>query len=260
MGSAAAGRPQGPPSQLTEPARQVPPRLPQHLDEIDQLRAQMIQMEGLLERAVENGARRTSQRMQELVPVPLSWMGAPRARGYRLEDYGLLFTVDVPMPNQSFIMSIQLLDQGSSRVDDIFQALHAQIQQVTDRQAREQMAQVIQRVEAQVLGSEAAVRGATTVAAPRPSPPPPDPGQMYTADVKNALVEAILDYGDKLRLAQDEWLTVAARDASAGVAGPASLDDVTTATLRIRGSDLAALREGRITRDEARKRIDIKDF
>jgi hypothetical protein len=237
---------------------------PATADQADLLRSQISKMEGLLERAVQDGARQTSQKLQAVVPEPLLWNGTARARGYHLADYGLFFAVDIPMLSGSVIMSIQLLDQGMDRdrLEGVFQALHSKVQQLTDRSSRDQMDQTLRILEAQVLGVPAQAPGgeARPVAMARPAAPPPNPNDMYTTDVKNALVEAMLDYGDKLQVPPDEWLTVAARDAGSNRVGAGQLDDLTTMTLRIRGSDLAALGAGRLTREEARKRVEVREF
>jgi hypothetical protein len=36
--------------------------------------------------------------------------------------------------------------------------------------------------------------------------------------------------------------------------------DITTIFLRVRGGDLKALHEGRITREEARKRVEVREY
>jgi hypothetical protein len=55
------------------------------------------------------------------------------------------------------------------------------------------------------------------------------------------------------------WLTGAARGADADVEmGYFQEDMPTVVVLRAKGADLAAFREGRIGRDEAKRRIDVK--
>jgi hypothetical protein len=86
-----------------------------------------------------------------------------------------------------------------------------------------------------------------------------DPGSAYTTEVKTALVDAMLDYGTSIPIAENEWLTIAARDNNERIGGDDPYD-VTTIVLRVKGSDLAAFKSGRITRDEAVKRVSIKDY
>ena len=61
----------------------------------------------------------------------------------------------------------------------------------------------------------------------------------------------MLDYGNTISLAEGDWLSVAARANDA--MGQDAVDNVTV-LLRIRGSDLHALRVGSLSRDEARRR------
>jgi hypothetical protein len=52
---------------------------------------------------------------------------------------------------------------------------------------------------------------------------------------------------------------VAARDGTPQI-GSTEMYDVITIMLRIKGEDLAAYRADRITREEARKRVDVRQF
>lgn len=88
-----------------------------------------------------------------------------------------------------------------------------------------------------------------------------DPGLAYTEAVKNALVDAMIDYGGTLAIGPEEWLIVAARDNSQGGGLVASdPSDVMTVVLRIKGSDLTAFRSGRLTADEVRQRVEVRAF
>jgi hypothetical protein len=57
----------------------------------------------------------------------------------------------------------------------------------------------------------------------------------------------------------EEWLTVAARDNEERLA-PGDLYEVLTIVLRIKGADLAAFRAERLTREEARNRVEVREF
>jgi hypothetical protein len=96
-------------------------------------------------------------------------------------------------------------------------------------------------------------------AQPRPAPQTRDPNEMYTRAVKDALIDAMLDHSGPMDVAPGEWLTVAARDAD-GPLGPGEPYDAMTLVLRIKGSDLADFRAGRITRDQAQERVDVREF
>jgi hypothetical protein len=62
-----------------------------------------------------------------------------------------------------------------------------------------------------------------------------------------------------LKLGPEEWLTVAARDAQ-GPLTPGQPDDASTIVIRIKGSDLAAFHSNRLTPEEVRKRVEVKEY
>jgi hypothetical protein len=105
----------------------------------------------------------------------------------------------------------------------------------------------------------------STAPAPPPAPetpsadPPRDPSAVYEDEVKGALVDALLDYAGSLPLPSTEWVTVAARDAGY-VAFPDAVSDMVTVTLSVRVSDLVDFRAQRLTREEARTRVLVREF
>ena len=117
-----------------------------------------------------------------------------------------------------------------------------------------------------------------TLTPPRPpsSAPPPieeprivpdravlkDPNRAYTDAVQRALVDAMVDYSAPMLLGPNEWLTVAARDNEPrdSFAPQDPYEEVVTILLRIKGEDLAAYRSGKIDREEAKKRVQLREF
>jgi hypothetical protein len=63
-------------------------------------------------------------------------------------------------------------------------------------------------------------------------------------------------------LSENDWLTVAARDNEPRdtFAPQDPYEEVVTILLRIKGSDLAAYRAGKIDREEAKKRVELREF
>ena len=81
------------------------------------------------------------------------------------------------------------------------------------------------------------------------------------AEVRDALIDAMLDHGRGLDVAPAEWLQVAARrDDARPRLGPVDADVETSESIRVRGADLTDFLGGKITREEAIKRIDVKMF
>jgi hypothetical protein len=100
---------------------------------------------------------------------------------------------------------------------------------------------------------------------PAVAPLPPEaiewlsnPNAVYTSAVKSALIDAMLEHSQALAIGPEEWLTIAARD-NESRRNPGQGDDGGTITLRVKGSDLAALRASRITVEEARRRVEIRE-
>jgi hypothetical protein len=75
--------------------------------------------------------------------------------------------------------------------------------------------------------------------------------------VRDQLVNAMIRYSNSMDLRPDEWLTVEARG---GSEAPNQVTKPSTMNLRIRGSDLADFFAGRITLQEARKRVRVRGY
>jgi hypothetical protein len=235
--------------------------------QVDQIRFQISVMEGVLQSAAENGARQTAQELKNIVPDGVLWSGAPRARGFRLDNYGYFFDVEIPALRGSVAWSIEVLDRNQTLVQEqlsaSLQALRGQIQRVTDAGAREQLTQTLQRIELQVRSDAVpadAARSTTVSTTPARPAKPADPIELYTTRVKDALIDAILDHSAPLPVRPDEWLTIAARGSQIARVGIGETDDLTTVFLRIRGSDLAAFHAGRLNREEVRNRVEVREF
>jgi len=253
-------------------------------------RYQLAIMADVLERAVQQGARLLSRQL------PMSQMmllgGDARARGFRLDGFGIFFDVDVPAMRQSVVWSWRMLDLTGGGAAGAIEELKAHLKTVSDPAQRRTLDQAIRQLELQ-LGPSASVADsiraenaprreaqATVVTVPRPqgaapagqpggativteAPPPvseEDPGQAYTVVVRDALVDAMLRYSQSLALGADEWLVVAARDRGEPGIGADDPFEVTTIQLRIKGADLQAFHAGRLPLDEARKRVEVKEY
>jgi hypothetical protein len=240
-------------------------------------RFQILAMEGVLEKAVQLGAQRVRAEIQAAAPDAPDMLfitGLARARGFWLEGYGVFFDVDVPAMRRSLTWTLRVLEQGDRGLGNELAALKRLTATVDNPAARRDLQQAIQRIEAQVgparianapgaptlTVSEAA--SSTAVAAPPTERAPilADPDAVYTTEVKDALVEAMIEFSSSLPLTPTEWLTVAARDQDVSRLQPADPYDVSTILVRIKGADLAAFRAGQITREEARRRVELKEY
>lgn len=208
--------------------------------QIQQRRFQLQLMEGVLENAVRQSAQELATRAQEEMPIGMLLMGRPRAKGFPLEHYGLVFDVEIPQIRESYVLRSQMARPNAppSQVGN---------QTVAGR------------------GATPPVRGAgagpddARLLAPAADPFLADPNQFYRDLVKGRLIDAMLDYSRSLQVGDNEWLSVVARGEEDPI--PTGLyDDSQTLILRIKGSDLALFFNGKITRDEAKKRVVESQF
>jgi hypothetical protein len=276
--------PQPPAQTAAAPAGAAAPRVP---PPPEARRRDITYMEGILTQAVRAGAAELGQRMQIAEPGSVIVTGTARARGIALEGYGVLFDVDVPMMKQSVIWTTRQLIQQDLR--DKIQALNQIIARTNDpddlRRAQAQQRFFMNQLNSVTAGSAprtlSTENGAagTAVASPvaNAGVPPPgvaaaatvnesitpattlDPNELYTDAVKRALIDAMLNYSVALKLADDEWLTVAARD-NEGPLTPGALDDASTIVIRVKGVDLAAFHSNKLTREEVLKKVEIREF
>ena len=253
-----------------QPAR---PAIPAQSDQA-QARYKIFVMEGVLEKAVQNGAAILSRQVRTIAPDAMFLTGAAQVRGFRLDGLGVFFDVEVPplQPTAAWILRATMADNGNSLAQ-----LRAFVQKVNDPRDREELLRAIRQLELampsirQVDANPGGAAGQVVgQVAQRQATPPPlpadallvsDPAAAYTREVKAALVDAMLENSGPLAVGNDEWLVVAARDSEPGNRlVPGDAYDTTTWLLRVKGSDLAAFRAGRMTIDEARGKVEIREF
>ena len=245
------------------------------------MRYQIGVMERILEEAVQHGADKTRERIQSVLPpADMLLVTSAQVRGFRLEGYGVFFDVEVPTLDASIPLSFKMLDQTGLGLDSALQAFKQVVQKSNDVN----LEQALRRIELQ-LGPVAVMQTADTAgarmvsgsaAATNDTPPTPARGNAIPVtsvenylnevhstlreEVRDALIDAMLDHGRGLDVAPNEWLQVAARrDDARPRLGPVDAD-VETMSIRVRGADLTEFLGGKITREEAIKRIDVKMF
>jgi hypothetical protein len=228
-------------------------------------RQRVSMMEGALERAVSTGAQNMLRQVRAVMPDPWMLTGAPEARGFRLDGYGVFFDVEVPALRPPVTWPLRMLYRDSNlRTVDELRAMMVDL----DPRQREQFSQLVKRLELQSqsvadLQTQAGIaqNAGATPAAPRQSEPVVnDPEALYTQEVKAALVDAMIEYSSPLAIGAEEWLTVAARDnLPRDPLVPSDTTDFSTVMFRVKGSDLAAYRSGRLTVDEVRKKVEVRE-
>jgi len=170
------------------------------------------------------------------------------------------------------------LDQNDLGLGRALKALRSHIEAAGDANLQ----QALKRVELQVapmtmaaaslsaaapVGVGARVAAGSEATTPADAPPnaPADPilgnpEEAYRAEVKDALMGAMLEHNRGLGIRADEWLTIAARrnEDRPPLAGADA--DARTIVIRVRGADLTAFLAGQISRENARKRMEVRVF
>jgi hypothetical protein len=257
-------------------------------EEADQVRARqkISMMESVLESAVANGADSLMRAVRAVMPPDaLVLTGAPSARGFRLEGYGVFFDVEVPAFRRTMAWTLrQMVDENGLGAAAAVNQLKAYIATVQDPRQRTTLDRALRRLELQVgpvapivpSPQEASARTVgSTVAAQSVTQPPPasapavqvdpavveDPNGAYTREVSSAIVDAMIENSGPLPVGENEWLTVAARDnIRPDRLVPGDTSNISSIVFRVKGSDLAAFRTGRMTLEEVRTHVEVKQF
>jgi hypothetical protein len=228
-------------------------------------------MERVLENAVEHGATVTRDRLRAMIPADVLLSEEARARGFRLDGYGVFFDVLVPNLEGTLPWIYRTLEQTDLGVVSALNTLRAR---VSAQGGDPELEQALKRIELQVAphatsvssGTGSAQSSVTSRAAGGPtSPGAPDdpilnnPEDAYRAEVTEALMDAMLTHSQGLGLAPGEWLTVGARrDESPRL----SIGDAPARTIQIsvRADDVRAFLTGKITREQVRARMAVRVF
>ncbi len=274
-------------------------------------------MEGVLERAVQHAAQSMNRRLQTVSPDLVQLSGAARARGFRLDGYGVFFDVEVPAAlRQTMGWTVRMMQQNDRNTDQALSTLRQYVNTLSGQQRNDaeialkwvelRMRPNLSSIRAPFLTTQrrfdtsprsvesTAVSAASTtsatevvkadptngpalspaaVTAPSAATAPPsvsadpvftdlwltNPDLAYEVEVRDALVDAMLQFGSTLTLQPDEWLTVAARD-NESLVMPGDVSETITVILRIKGSDLAGLKAGRLTEADVRQRVEVREF
>jgi hypothetical protein len=188
------------------------------------LRVQVRTMENVFVTAVAGGVQQIAQKITEAAPGLTVVSGVPRAHGYAIEGHGWFFDIEVPLLRWATI------------------ELYADAQRPQPQPP--QMS----------VGNSRRTPVAPAVIQT------PDTAQLhedYDKAIRECLMDAILDFG-QVPLNAGESLTVGARSADSALPG-LDTNDTVTLVLQITGEDLSLYRQTKITREEAKKRIKVKE-
>jgi len=195
-------------------------------------------MEGTLQASVGVAAKQVAKGVRSVDSSASLMFGAPRAKGFPLEGHGVFFYVEVPTLDLSVMLNLEQIERSLQQRAEQQQQPRGDPQPVNDVR-REPKAEPLTAAESL----------ANIVAE----------GQKYRATVRLALIDAMLDSSKNLELGPDEWLTIAARNSEYALSTN-EIMNLTTTILRVKGSDLADFLAGRLTKDEARQKVEVREF
>jgi hypothetical protein len=194
-------------------------------------------MEGTLQASVGVAAKQVAKGVKSIDSSATLMIGEARAKGFTLEGHGVFFYVEIPTLDLSVMMSLEQFERSSQ--------LRAEQQQPpADAQRVSELARDPKQ-DAPTPGESLA-----NIAAE---------GRKYRATVRLALIDAMLDSSKNLELGSEEWLTIAARNSEFGLSTNEVLN-LTTTILRVKGSDLGDFLAGRLTKEEARQKVEVREF
>jgi hypothetical protein len=218
---------------------------PLHASPEQQRRQEKITiMEGTLTASVGAVARRVAQDVKTVDATAMLFTGTARAKGFPLEGHGVFFYVEVPTLDLNVMLTVQQFE-------------------------RERNGQ--QRAGAQPSREGQPGADPQPISDLRAEPVPPlrtaseslahlaAEGQKWRESVRLALIDAMLDNSKNLELKSDEWLTIAARGSEADLL-PNEIFNLTTTVMRVKGSDVIDFLAGRLTKEEARQKVEVREF
>jgi len=200
---------------------------------------QISLFEGTLVGAVNKAAHMVARDVQSHTSNANFFTGDASAKGFILDGYGVFVYVEIPTLDLTLSIMIDQLDKQQ-------------------QQQRAEPGPVSNNPDGKV-DAKAEPKVALPPTAREALQAVMDTGQKYRNEVKLALTDAMLDFTKNLELKPDEWLSVAARG-SDGALTPGQIYQLTTVVLRVKGSDLADYLAGRLTKEEARQKVEVRQF
>jgi hypothetical protein len=212
------------PTSVAAPTQPVPSALSRA--QLDRQRADVGTFEIVLQRSIERAVLQTSQWAQQAVPDVMISAPEPVVHGIPVGDASITFNVEV----------------GDMLGVNLWQVIHERQRPQPDPSA----VQRVGTVGAQIVQGDPATASAPPVTTGNAN-------KQYSEFVREAVIDAILDNSGVLQLKDDQMLAVAVIPTSAS--GPQSYRTSATLILSIKGGDLELLRQGKISREEAKRRI-----
>jgi hypothetical protein len=221
--------------------------------EQQQVRAQMQIFESVLQGAVRNGGTAFVRDHADFIPHDIQLTSSePQVIGLTPPQSGtVMFLVQVPLVRSLILtdLMIQRGPRGGARSTGPLQ-----------QTANEGRTQAVPQARAQGLPDADPMLVSPVVdgfcaARVKPTRGYNDPNYEYFVAVCDALVDAMLEHSGQLGVKENEWLTIAAVSESDR---PSVVSSAKKIYLSIKGADLTAYRQGRLPKDDARRRVELK--
>lgn len=230
--------------------------------EAQERRRNIRYMEGVLVQAVRVGAEQVGKELERYEPTGVTvLLGSPRARGFLVDGHGVFFDVEVPDMNQSVVWSV-MVTQRDRQMGNALESLTTALRAMPDGPPMQQAQKALQTLASTVNVSKDPTPATLAPGQVAAQSVPPDPRKLYQDSVIASVVDAMLGYSVQMSLGPDEWLTVAARGTDAPLGPQQGLQESTTITVRVKGTDLAIYHSDPARRAEIweKVRADAKVF
>jgi hypothetical protein len=213
---------------------------------------QILLMQAALELAVRNGASDLLTQMSRVTQAPpeAQLIGPPQAQGFRIPEYGMFFHVRVPGMSGTVLYALPFLIEVDQRRQS--QRLVSQAGGTSDAAAAPPVSPLdapTSRVVLDPSGRQVQLSQADLDVLR-------DPDSHYVGAIRGAIIDSMLEDSRALRISADEYLTIAARtDSRLNPLDPS--ERLRTMTFSVKGIDLTAFHQGRLTLDEARQLVTV---
>jgi len=213
---------------------------PADLAQLDALRNQIKGYEELLRQAVDRGGQKLADWANQQGPIVILQPAArPVAHGLPTLEGGATFTVEI-----AEIRGLELWQEVLNRMPKSASAPPPPAPQAA--------------VPGKTVGTVTPMGGvvqADPMVGSQPSLAAANPDDMYARFVRESLIDAVLDSSRILAIKPGQSLTVAAIPVNVVYRNPLYGNQSRQLILSMKGEDLDAFHQGKITRDEAKRKI-----
>ena len=221
-----------------------------------QLRNQLQKFEVVLQAAVRQGGDAFARQQAQSIPPGVQLTANdPQVRGFIFSPEGGGFLFAVVVPSIRPMISELLVEGRALRRPSPQEGLRPVAGAAPDR-APEAAAQGV--APADPMSASPVIDDGRCASRVKPSSGNPNRDYEYAVSVCDALMDAILDDSGALPIKEGEWLTVAAVNEDPDPPNFINSSTRYTTYLSIKASDLLAYRQGKLTKDQARKALEMK--